>query len=87
MMRMIQNVQEEVTIELHRNGEYLTEETIDDSSEWQHTFENLAVYDPTGDRYEYTVEEKGLTDHYNPFQYYWKLRGRIYCKQCPCRNY
>lgn len=56
---------EEVTIELHRNGEYLTEETIDDSSEWQHTFENLAVYDPTGDRYEYTVEEKGLTDHYN----------------------
>lgn len=43
----------------------MTEETIDDSSEWQHTFENLAVYDPTGDRYEYTVEEKGLTDHYN----------------------
>lgn len=49
---------ESIIVELYRNGEKISEAPVSEESGWKHVFEDLDVYDATGQPYEYTVDEK-----------------------------
>ncbi|TFJ93066.1 Cna B-type domain-containing protein [Lentibacillus salicampi] len=55
---------DEATVELQRNGEPVQETTLEASEDWQHTFDNLEMYDPSGELYTYSVKEKDLDENY-----------------------
>ncbi len=49
-----------VTIKLLANGETIDTVQLDKGNEWQHIFENLDIYDPDGNKIEYTIEENAI---------------------------
>ncbi|ADH98142.1 Cna B-type domain-containing protein [Salisediminibacterium selenitireducens] len=53
-----------VIIDLIRDGNVYDTNVIDESTQWQAVFEGLSKYTPEGDLYEYTVEERDVTDAY-----------------------
>ncbi|MFC4386611.1 Cna B-type domain-containing protein [Gracilibacillus marinus] len=55
---------ESITVELHRNGEWYKEQTIDAEDGWKHTFDQLDLYDENGIPYAYTVKEKEVPEGY-----------------------
>ena len=54
-----------VTVNLIRNGTKIASAELSDTNQWQHTFKNQPLKDPSGNDYRYTVSEESV-DGYTP---------------------
>ena len=54
-----------VTVNLIRNGTKIASAELSDTNQWQHTFKNQPLKDPSGNDYRYTVSEESA-DGYTP---------------------